>query len=202
MKKKKLFLSFQKLLLLTALIPFLVTGPVFAQSNSFKIEERIEAKTIDKRAQILQAYLSKFDSPLQYQSQDFVDAADKYNLDWKLVAAISGVESTFGKFIPGGYNAWGWGVYGTQAIYFNSWREAIFTISEGLRQNYFDKGLDNPYEINTVYAASPSWGAHVTYFLKDMEKFQKEYETKQTLLPELEPQTAGISGRLASTYIY
>lgn len=130
---------------------------------------------MDERAKILQEYLFRYNSPLRNHTQDFVEAADLYSLDWKLVAAISGVESTFGKAIPGGYNAWGWGVYGTQAIYFKSWRDGIYTVSAGLRQNYLDKGLTNPYEINRIYAASPTWGSHVSYFLQDIENFEKDY---------------------------
>lgn len=138
-------------------------------------EVKIEAKKLDPRALILRDYLAKYDSPLQYQAQDFIDAADTYDIDYKLVPAIAGVESTFGKAIPGGYNAWGWGVYGDQAIYFDSWRNGIFTVSQGLKQNYIDKGLTDPYTINRVYAASPAWGAHVTYFLNDLNKFEANY---------------------------
>lgn len=129
---------------------------------------------LDKRTIILKKYLAKYNSPIQGNAADFIDAADKYGLDWKLLPSIAGVESTFGKQIPGGFNAWGWGVYGDQAIYFDSWRDGIFTISEGLRTRYLDKGLNDPYAINRVYAASPSWGSHVTYFMNDLTKFAAE----------------------------
>ena len=119
--------------------------------------ESIEGKKLDKKATILAKYLAKFNSPLQYHAQDFIEAAETYQLDWKMLPAIAGVESTFGKQIPGGYNAWGWGVYGTQAVYFNSWREGIFTIAKGLREGYLNKGLTDPYSINRIYAASPKY---------------------------------------------
>lgn len=153
----------------------------------------------DREAKILTAYFSKFDSPLENYAQDFIDASKTYNLDWKLVPAIAGVESTFGKHIPGGFNAWGWGVYGTQAIYFNSWRDGIFTVSKGLRENYLNKGLTDPFAINRVYAASPTWESKVSYFLKDIEDFAREYET---LNPEptkigSDVKIAAVSGQLA-----
>lgn len=174
-------LTYKKFLILLILIPFLFGGPVVEAEKAPEQETKVEAKPLDNRAKILQAYLAKHNSPLQYQSQDFIDAADQYNLDWRLVASIAGTESTFGKFIPGGYNAWGWGVYGTQAIYFDSWRDGIFTVSEGLRKNYLNKGLNDPYAINKVYAASPTWGSHVSFFLNEIAKFQKDYETNTTL---------------------
>lgn len=175
---------------------FLKSGGVV---NANSQEVQIEAKKLDKQAEILTNYFAKFNSPLQYQAQDFIDAANTYQIDWKLVPAIAGVESTFGKFIPGGYNAWGWGVYGTQAIYFESWRDGIFTVSKGLKENYINKGLTDPYSINAVYAASPYWGSKVTYFMSDLEKFEREYSSEQSLESRINPtvKIAAVSGQLA-----
>lgn len=182
-----------KIILLLVFLAFLSIYPVRAGGDfgASKVGGLIEVKKLDdERALILKSYLEKYDSPLQNHAQDFIDAADKYDLDWKLVPAIAGVESTFGKYTPGGYeqsstsyersstsyNGWGWGVYGTQAIYFSSWRDGIFNVSEGLRENYADKGLKDPYQINRAYAVSPYWGSHVSYFLTDIESFAKNFK--------------------------
>lgn len=162
------------------------------------LPEAVEAKQLGKEAKILTEYLAKYDSPLQYHAQDFIDAANLYDLNWKLVAAISGVESTFGKFIPGGYNGWGWGVYGTQAIYFKSWKDGIYTVSQGLRENYINKGYTEPFSMNRIYAASPNWGSRVTFFMVEMERFAKEYQSRVENV-EVDPSTkvAVNSGQLA-----
>ncbi len=123
-------------------------------------------------------------------------------MDWKLVPAIAGVESTFGKFTPGGYNGWGWGVYGTQALYFNSWRDGIFTVSKGLKENYINNGLTDPYSMNRIYAASPVWGSKVAYFMNDIDQFSKTHRAlSENSLPvnysDPELKTAGISAKLA-----
>ena len=161
-------------------------------------ETEIVSKKLDRQAQVLQAYLAKFDSPLQYSAQDFVDAANMYKLDWKMLPAIAGVESTFGKQIPGGFNAYGWGVYGTQAIYFDSWKDGIFTVAQGLRENYLNKGLNDPYSINRIYAASPYWGGHVAYFMADLEKFANNFESANQQLVQIgtAPKIAAVSGQL------
>ncbi len=191
----------KRIILLSVLISFLLIHPLNQESalQPVKQPEKVEAKTLDPRAQILKNYLAKYDSPLETHAQDFVDAADKYQIDWKLVPAIAGVESTFGKNIPGGYNGWGWGVYGDQALYFKSWRDGIFTVSAGLKENYVNKGLDNPYEMNQVYAASPAWGAHVSYFLADLDQYAKNYSKNRSVTPVLnkEPKTAGTSAQLS-----
>lgn len=154
---------------------------VYESSGVQPPQHEVSARKLDKEAEILAKYLQQHNSPLEYHAQDFVDAARQYNLDWRLVPAIAGVESTFGKFIPGGYNGWGWGVYGTQAIYFTSWKEGIYTVSKGLKENYIDRGLTSPYLMNRVYATSPYWGGKVTYFMNDLERFSQRYESAQIL---------------------
>src|SRR3990170_287093 len=138
-----------------------VNAELRVEKNNPPLAE-IEGKKLGSRASILALYLARFNSPLQYHAQDFIDASEDFGLDWKMLPAIAGVESTFGKQIPGGFNAWGWGVYGSQAIYFQSWRDGIFTVAKGLRENYLNRGLKDPYSINRIYAASPHWGGKVS----------------------------------------
>jgi len=147
-------------------------------SASFKVE--YVAKE-DNRAKILQKFLEKYNSPFADQADVFVREADKNDLDWKFVAAISGIESTFGKRYPyGTYNAWGWGIYGDNMHYFTSWEDAITTISYELRNRYMNQwGATNTYEIGRYYAASPTWAQRVEFFMKEIEEFEKEYENKQ-----------------------
>jgi beta-N-acetylglucosaminidase len=208
-------MKLQKLLagvLLTSalLFPVNAQAQIFNASNTQVVE--IEAKSIDKRAQIIKDYLAKHNSPLENSAQDFIEAADKYGIDWKLVVSISGVESTFGKRIPGGhdplytsYNGWGWGVYGDNSLGFKSWRDAIYTISKGLRENYVDKGYKEPLVMNKKYAASPTWGVRVVYFMNEIDKFAKGYPF-DVELEEIEvaalnniPETKGLSTMLANS---
>ena len=193
---------YKKILVFLFIISLLRAGNVSAY-QFVKISEDISVpEKNDTRVEILEAYLKKYNSPLKEEAKNFIDAADEYKIDWRLVPAITGVESTFGKFTPGNnsypsYNGWGWGVYGTQALYFKSWKEGIYTVSEGLRLHYYNQGLTNPYAINRVYAASPTWGAHVSYFIADIEKFEKEYVGKSgtnvSAQPDIDTQIAGVS---------
>jgi hypothetical protein len=212
LKKPQLMLK-ARLLALILIAVFILNGPGRTSDSveafddiknpEHAITEKIESQKMDQRAKILQAYLAKYNSPLQYQAQSFVEAADKYQLDWKLIPAIAGVESTFGKFIPGSYsqssyNAWGWGVYGNQAIYFQSWRDGIFTVAEGLKTNYISRGLTDPDSINSIYSTSPAWSNHVTYFLDDLKKFETQYANEQTWdKADVISQIAGTSAQLA-----
>ncbi len=171
---------------------------VTAQKQPEQEVSVVDSKQLDQRALILKDYLARYDSPLENHAQDFVDAADKYSLDWKLVTAIAGVESTFGKQIPGGYNAWGWGVYGKQALGFKSWTDGIYEVSRGLKVGYVDKGLKDPLAMNRVYAASPVWGFKVNFFLQDLDTFSKKYDNKNSgVVPTILSKTAASSAQLA-----
>lgn len=191
-----------KLLTLFSILPLITLSPQPASLVNLAPEPVIEQKQADERTKILQAYLAKYNSPLQNNAADFVEAADTYSIDWRLVAAISGVESTFGKRTPGGCNSWGWGVYGTKALKFNSCKDGIYTVSEGLKRNYIDKGLTEPLSMNRKYAASPTWGVKVNFFLRDMDKFEKAYRDKQTGIKEVDMKLPKFAMDYAMEYMY
>lgn len=142
------------------------TGQLIIHSISQRNEH------VDLRVLKLQAYFEKYNSPLTPYADIFVQQADEHALDWKLVASIAGLESTFGKFIPqGSYNAWGWGIpTGTsKGLGFSDWEEGIATVSKGLKQRYVDKGLTTPEQMGRIYAASPTWANRIYYFMNEIE---------------------------------
>lgn len=192
----------KRTLFLLLILPLLLPAPkIQAQEDSPVPTQQmvIEARRLDKRAQVLRDYFARYNSPLEDNAQDFVDAADTYGVDWKLVAAIAGVESTFGKNTPGGFNGWGWGVYGDQAVYFSSWRDGIYSVTKGLRENYLNRGLTTPYSINYAYATSPYWAGKVTYFMSDLDYFARSYNLPEDITPLYQKnnnQVAGSSAQL------
>ncbi len=130
--------------------------------------------TRDERIDQLRTYLSMHNSPLAGEAAHFIAEADRLGLDWKLVAAIAGTESTFGKHVPGGsYNGWGWGIpTGAQSgIAFGSWKQGITTVSEGLKYRYINRGAVSIEQIGRIYAASPRWPGNVRFFLNKIETF-------------------------------
>jgi hypothetical protein len=156
----------------------LLTTPVHAAIQESDCAARLSTVmevSKDNRVTILRAYLHSLDSPLADVAQVFIREADKNNLDWKLVTAIAGVESTFGKQIPAGsYNAWGWGIFtgATDGVHFNGWADGITQVSEGIRKNYIDRGARDIYEIGWIYAANGiSWGTHVNTFMDKIEHY-------------------------------
>lgn len=126
----------------------------------------------DARPEIIKKYLSFYNSPLEPYSELIVKTADKYSLDFRLVTAIAQQESNLCKIIPpGSYNCWGWGIHEKGTLGFDSFEEGIDVVSQGLRQNYLDKGYNTIEEIMSKYTpqSNGSWARGVTSFMQDME---------------------------------
>lgn len=160
------------IIILTVL--FLSINPGLAAADSLVVSDSgrlIEARNdnnFDYRVFLLKNYLESHHSPLAESSEDFIAYADKYNIDWRFVPAISGVESTFGKRIPrNSFNAYGWanGNYN-----FKSWPDSIEIVSKTLREKYIDKGANSINEIARIYAPpSSDWSWKVEFFMKEID---------------------------------
>src|SRR3972149_8712751 len=62
----------------------------------------------DARVELVRQYLDAYNSPLEPFAGELVAAADKYELDFRLLTAIAQQESNLCKIIPhGSFNCWG-----------------------------------------------------------------------------------------------
>jgi hypothetical protein len=132
----------------------------------------VSIEVSDARAEILKNYFLKYNSPLEKFADQIVTEADKEGIDYRLLPAIAQQESNLCKFIPeGSYNCWGWGIHSESNLGFSSYEEGINIVSEGLKEDYIDKGLTTPEEIMTKYtpASNGSWAEGVSQFMKDLE---------------------------------
>lgn len=103
----------------------------------------------DPRFLILRDFFEDRDSPIGHLAKDFLSAADRHELDWRLLPAIAVVESGGGKEYRYN-NLFGWDSGDGR---FSSLREGIHHVAERLANSrlYRDKDLDallqtyNPY---------------------------------------------------------
>ncbi|MGI8419612.1 MAG: hypothetical protein ACR2LN_03120 [Candidatus Levyibacteriota bacterium] len=191
MKRRTTILLLAVLFLLTAVFPTPAyatdtkgVSAFFAVPQSVALTPHIAEK--DHRGEILQSYLEQNNSPLADHADTLIKQADANNIDWRMVAAISGVESQFGIQIPGSsYNGWGFGVYGNNVRYFNSWDDGITTVSTALRQEYMNqRGATNIYSIGATYAADPAWAYKVQNYMNQIDTYGDQY-VKRTANPTL-----------------
>ncbi|QQS38373.1 glucosaminidase domain-containing protein [Candidatus Woesebacteria bacterium] len=123
----------------------------------------------DYRTTVLKNYLESKNSPLALYTDELIFEADRNGLDWRLIPAITGVESGFGKRIPpNSHNAYGWagGKYK-----FDSWEQSISIVANTLRVKYIDKNALTVHQIGRIYAPpSQTWAYNVGYFIKQIDE--------------------------------
>lgn len=135
-----------------------------------------------EEVELIDQYLFINESPMVGQGKNFVRYGDEYDIPPRLMVAMSGAESNFGKngYAIGTYNAVGLGVHEGRS--YNNWEEGIKDMAWVLRNYYFDEGRDEPIEIQNKWAprcvdgnaCHNSWANNVQYFLSEMEDFSYE----------------------------
>lgn len=159
---------------------FLPTKHHFNTKNKYTIysakplslnESTFEIATTDGRAQKINKIFRDYKCPLEGLGDTFVKEADKNNIPWYIVAAISFQESGCGKKIPyindqPSYNAWGYGVYGENVHQFDNWVQGIETMSRYLNNRFYSKGVNDTSDIMKTYTppSMGSWYKGVDYF--------------------------------------
>lgn len=131
-------------------------------------------ETGDARPVLVERFLRKNSSPMVGLGQKFVDLADQYGFDWRLLPAIAFQESNLGKVIPrDSYNAFGWAVYTgkNSGSNFESWDHSLEVIASGIKKSYIDQGLDTPEKMMDKYTDSEgSWAAGVRFAMNAIEQ--------------------------------
>ncbi len=158
-------------IILGAFLTFLALTPARAsdfmvsrQESSAQLKGNIVIIRPHNRVFILYHFLKEKESPLAPFAGDFIATADYYHVDWRLLPAISGLESDFGHLmIPHTYNAYGYlgGYYS-----FAGWKASIVFMNKYLADTYYKHGLITPETISRIYAPPcPYWGQAVRYFM-------------------------------------
>lgn len=130
-------------------------------------------------APVIDQYLARYNSPLAGLGRVFVRRSKKEGIDPRLLVAIAGAESAFGKQVkPGTFNPFGWGPH----IPFDSWQQSIGTVAKGLADNYFAEGYNTIPKIQRKWAPSgaandptnlnSNWTRNVTKFYNELTKIK------------------------------
>jgi len=126
----------------------------------------------DARVEIVRQFFRKYNSELEPYAKDVIIAADKYGLDYRLIPAIGMQESNLCKKAPKeSNNCWGFGIYGKKITKFDTYADAIDTVTKTLANNYKANGLETPEEIMKMYTPSSngSWAASVSHFMAQLQ---------------------------------
>lgn len=139
-----------------------VLAAALAASAQIASPTQAERK-LDARAERLKAYLEAKQCPISGLAGDFVAAADRHDLDWRLLPSISMVESTGGKYQRNN-NIFGWDNGNRR---FASVRHGIHSVARQLGQgrHYRHKSLDR---VLRTYNPNPAYAERVKAVMKQL----------------------------------
>jgi hypothetical protein len=108
-----------------------------------------------------------------------VEEADKNEIPYWLVAAVSFQESNCGKKTPEkegveSYNAWGYGVWGDNVMMFENWEAGIESVSRYMGKKFISKGVTDTCEMMKTYTppSQGSWCKGVNHFKEVITTFE------------------------------
>jgi len=129
----------------------------------------VSATEVDLRAQQMRVVLQKYNSPMVGLEDVLIRTAEKYGLDWTLMAAIAGTESSFAKRMPFQcINPYGWGIYGDHKLCFKSLADAIEGVASGLAKKYNTSSVES---IARTYnqVSTEGWINHTKFFMNKIK---------------------------------
>jgi hypothetical protein len=117
----------------------------------------------DHRIIRLQQFLQERDCPVKALAPDFIEAADRHNLDWRLLPSISFVESTGGKFYRNN-NIFGWA---NGNVRFPTVRHGIHLVANRLAEgrHYRNKTTD---QLLATYNPRPAYRIRVKQVMQQI----------------------------------
>jgi hypothetical protein len=131
----------------------------------------IEAGDLDK-------FLRDRGSPMAGMGEALLDVGWRYNLDPRLLVAIAGADTGFGRVLCTDFNAWNWFWFEWCNSPFESWRQALDEVARGLRMYYLDQGLTDVDTIARRYGPlddprdtlglNRHWPRNVIKYLEDL----------------------------------
>jgi len=140
----------------------LVAGLMTVPAAVSQQQQKADVKP-DPRLARLQQFFATRDCPLQEAAADFLAAADRYALDWRLLPSISFIESSGGKDYRNN-NVFGWD---SPLQSFSSVREGIHYVAAQLARSerYKNKSLDGKLR---TYNPTPGYPGKVKAVMRTL----------------------------------
>ena len=145
------------------------------------MSQKAEDPSTKTKADAIDAYFKSHKMPLEGTGLKMVQEAEKNDLDWRLLPALSVIESTGGRHAckKATHSFFGWG---SCKIDFNSDEEAIETVAKNLGGN--NPNTDQHYAGKTTFGILRKYNSYIKKYPEQvigiMDEIGKNTETKAT----------------------
>jgi hypothetical protein len=119
----------------------------------------------------LRHYLSGKGSAIAASADTLFKEGQTWDIDPRLIVAIAGAESSFGRRVCAAHNAWNWFYKRTcPPSTFDSYDEGIRTVTKFMQRSYLRKGYDSVAKIQVKYCSErcDNWTRLVETFLAEI----------------------------------
>ena len=163
---------------LLATIPLWAAGP-------------LEYSAASPGAQEIDGYLQRKQSPMAGVGSALSDYSRQYNVDPRLIIAISGAETTFGRHLCADNNAWNWFHHRNCAQSpFENYPQGAERVTRFMRSSYLNRGYTTIELIRYKYCTSgcENWISLVSAFHNEMpENLSAAPTVAPTVVPSVVP---------------
>ncbi|HUQ90319.1 MAG TPA: helix-turn-helix transcriptional regulator [Bryobacteraceae bacterium] len=118
----------------------------------------------DPRYRALFNFFQKHKCPIQHLAKDFISAADRNGLDWRLLPSIVFLESSGGKYLTG-KNLMGWG---SGKSTFQNERQGIHHVAERLSKSPLYAGKDTTAKLKIYNPARKDYPVRVFEIMEQL----------------------------------
>lgn len=162
-----------------------------ARETDQAVQTVIESE--DARPQIIAKFLERYNSPMKpydFYGQKIVEIADRYQIDFRLLPAISMQESNLCKSTnpDAPHNCLGFGIHKSGTLDFDSYEDGFERAGRELKAYYIDKGRVTVEQIEQKYTPSSngSWANSVNQWMAEMRfddhKVGKEMKSNASVI--------------------
>lgn len=133
------------------------------KTTTKKIETHLQVPSVDPRIENLTRFFDHYHGSTAYIN-DYLNAADKNQIDYRLLPAISIAESSGGKHACG-FNWWGWN--SCKGDNFSSVAQGIQFVSGQLANGHYYKGKTIEQKLH-AYNPNVEYASKIIGFMKDI----------------------------------
>ncbi len=125
----------------------------------------LSAQDSAERAQKLEAFFEAHGCPRPFHARDYVDAADRYGVDYRILPAVSVRESTCGWYARRN-NRWGWA---SMRVGFRSVERGIHYITRQLAFGRYYRGKDVEGKLRAYNPGHPRYVREVKQLMDEID---------------------------------
>ena len=144
------------------MVAILLLIPTFAEGDAGPLPKH------DNRIATLSYFMQRHGFAQPYYVNNYIQSADNYEIDWRLLPAITLIESSGCRFYPRiTNNCWGYGS-SDGLKHWDSIPEGIDFVNQQLANNRFYKDKDLYHKITTYNSVNPKYYGEIKNLMDEM----------------------------------